>query len=61
MTTNKDLLMQPLSDEELAGVSGGVTGNPLTKARMSVCANQCKDVSPAFKKAECMRNCLGSK
>lgn len=23
MTTNKDLLMQPLSDEELAGVNGG--------------------------------------
>lgn len=26
MKTNKDLLMQPLTDEELASVSGGATG-----------------------------------
>ena len=57
MTTNKELLMQPLSDEELAGVNGGAGRS---KAE---CENRCAIYKGAanYKYMSCMSNCVSGK
>lgn len=54
MTTNKDLLMQPLSDEELAGVSGGAGGRSNEECE-GYCSHY-QDTAPMVY-MKCMINC----
>ena len=58
MTTNKDLLMQPLSDEELADVTGGAGRRSRSECE-SVCARHQK-LAPAVY-AQCMAKCISGK
>ena len=58
MTTNKDLLMQPLSDEELADVTGGTAKRSRSECE-SVCARQQK-LAPAVY-AQCMAKCISGR
>ena len=57
MTTNKDLLMQPLSDEELASVSGGA------KRSQQECETLCGLYKHLvnFKYTACMAACISGK
>ncbi len=57
MTTNKDLLMQPLSDEELAGVNGGAGRSTAQCAYM--CDKYKLPAPMVFMK--CMINCKSGK
>lgn len=57
MTMNKDLLMQPLSDEELAGVNGG-TGRSNEECE-EIC-EQYQDAAPMVY-MKCMINCKSGK
>ena len=58
MKTNKDLLMQPLTDEELASVSGGVTGEPNAE-----CEAECSRYKQASQAVymKCYLKCLSCK
>jgi bacteriocin-like protein len=58
MKTNKDLLMQPLTDEELASVSGGVTGG--TNAECEAECSRYKQASQAVY-MKCYWKCLSCK
>ena len=57
MTTNKDFLMQPLSDEELADVTGGAGRNP-SECR-AICGQYEEEAPSVF--ARCMIQCTQGK
>lgn len=56
---DKNLLMQPLSEEELAGVNGGA-GSQRTKNECDAICGQYEDAAPMVY-AQCMAACMSGR
>lgn len=59
MTQSNDLLMQPLSDDELAGITGGSSDDD---EMLEECLNNCDVTYPNLKRMrlQCRVHCMGA-